>query len=110
MDRPRDYQTKSSKSDKDNYHDIIYMWNLKNSTNELISKTEIDSQMQKINLSLPKGKRWRRDKLGVWDSPIHAVTYKTEKQAFTKQRRNFVQCLIINYNGKELNNIYNYKF
>ena len=45
MDRPRDYQTKSSKSDKDNYHDIIYMWNLKNSTNELISKTEIDSQM-----------------------------------------------------------------
>ena len=25
-------------------HDITYMWNLKNDTNELISKTERDSQ------------------------------------------------------------------
>ena len=32
------------------------MWNLKNSTNELFYKTEIDSQTQKINLWLPKGK------------------------------------------------------
>ena len=28
MDRPRDYQTKASKSDKDNYHGISYMWDL----------------------------------------------------------------------------------
>ena len=41
---------------------------LKNDTNELIYKTEIDSQTQKTNLWLPKGKGggWR-DKLGVWD-------------------------------------------
>ena len=34
------------------------MWNLKKikNTNELISKTEIDSQTQKTNLWLPKGK------------------------------------------------------
>ena len=33
------------------------MWNLKkNDTNELIYKTEIDSQTQKTNLWLPKGK------------------------------------------------------
>ena len=31
-----------SKSDKDKY-DITYIWNLKNSTNELIYKTEIES-------------------------------------------------------------------
>ena len=30
-------------SDKDKYHDITYMWNLKKGTNELIYKTEIDS-------------------------------------------------------------------
>ena len=30
-------------------------------------KTEIDPQTQKTNLWLPKGKRGRRDKLGVWD-------------------------------------------
>ena len=42
------------------------MWNLKN-TNESIYKTETDSQTQKTNLWLPKGKGSREDKLGVWD-------------------------------------------
>ena len=37
---------------------------LKNDTNELIYKTEADSQTQKTNLGLPKGKQGR-DKLGV---------------------------------------------
>ena len=37
------------------YH-IPYMWNLKNDTNELTYKTEIDSQTVKTNLWLPKGK------------------------------------------------------
>ena len=32
------------------------MWNLKNNTNEPINKTETDSQTQKSNLWLPKGK------------------------------------------------------
>ena len=44
------------------------MGNLKNDTNELIYKTEIDSQIQKTNLWLPKG-IWgvKGNKLGVWD-------------------------------------------
>ena len=33
------------------------MWNLKNDTSELIYKTEIDSQTEKTNLWLPKGKK-----------------------------------------------------
>ena len=37
-------------------YDIAYMQNLKNGTNEPIYKTEIESQMQKINLWSPKGK------------------------------------------------------
>ena len=36
--------------------DITYMWNLKNSTNELIYKAETESQTQKTNLWLPTGK------------------------------------------------------
>ena len=45
MDGPRDYLTKWSHTEKDKYHDIAYMWNLKkNDTNEFIYKTEIDSQ------------------------------------------------------------------
>ena len=35
---------------------MIYMWNLKSDANELIYKTEIESQMQKTNLWLPGSK------------------------------------------------------
>ena len=42
------------------------MWNIKkNDINEFIYKTEIDSQMQKTNLWLPKGKEREQDKFGV---------------------------------------------
>ena len=36
-------------------YDITYMWNLKYDIDELIYKTETDSQTQKTNLQLPKG-------------------------------------------------------
>ena len=36
---------------------IIYMGNLRNNVNELIYKTETDSQTQKTNAFLPKRKR-----------------------------------------------------
>ena len=35
---------------------IIYRGNLKNNTNEYICKTEIDSQIQKTNIRLPKAR------------------------------------------------------
>ena len=35
---------------------IIYMWNLKNNTNESVYKTETEWQAEKTNLWLPKGK------------------------------------------------------
>ena len=46
MDRPRDYHTKCRKSERERQipYDITYMWNLKYDTNELIYKTQIDSQ------------------------------------------------------------------
>ena len=46
MDGPRDYHTKWNKSDRERQieYDNTYMWNLKNNTNELIYKTETDSQ------------------------------------------------------------------
>ena len=45
---------------------IAYMWNLENDANELIYKTETDSQTQKTSLWLPKGKQGK-DKLRVLD-------------------------------------------
>ena len=60
MDGPRDYHTEWRKSDRGRQisYDITYTWNLKYDTNELIYKTEINSQTLKTNLWLPKGKGW----------------------------------------------------
>ena len=44
-----------SQTEKDKY-DIAYMWSLKYDTSEFIYKIKIDSQIQKTNLWLPKGK------------------------------------------------------
>ena len=38
-------------------YDITYMWNLKYDTNELIYETGTDSQTQRTDLWLPRGRR-----------------------------------------------------
>ena len=57
MDEPTDYNTKWSKSYRESQmsYDLNYMWNLKNDTNELIYKREIDLQNRKKNRK-PRGK------------------------------------------------------
>ena len=53
------------------------MWNLKgNGTNELIYKTERDSQTQKMNILLPGGK----GQLGVWEGYVHTAIFKMVNQ------------------------------
>ena len=47
-----------SQTEKCKYNIMSHMWKLKNNTNESIYKTETDSQTQKTNLWLPKGKVW----------------------------------------------------
>ena len=37
-------------------YDITYMWNLKYDTNELICETETDSQTERTDLWLPRGR------------------------------------------------------
>ena len=58
-----------SQTEKDKYHGIASMGNLKKKkdTNELIYKPEIKSQAEKTNLWLTKGKGRGRDNLGGWD-------------------------------------------
>ena len=57
-----------SQTEKDN---STYMRNLKKEkkdTNELIYKTETDSQTQRTNLWLPgSGRVGKRDRQGIWD-------------------------------------------
>ena len=45
--------TKWSQSEKDTY-DLTYIWNQKDDTNELVYKTEIDSQAQKTNTAIKR--------------------------------------------------------
>jgi len=45
---------------------LVYIWNLKNGTNELIYKTEIESQMQKTNV-VTRGERAEGAILGDQD-------------------------------------------
>ena len=67
MDESRDYHTKWRQKEKDKDHMLSLTCEiLKNDTHELIYKTETDSQIQKANLGLPKGKEGG-DKLWVWD-------------------------------------------
>ena len=58
MDRPRDCHSTEVK-----YHDITYMWNLKNDTNDLIYKIEIVTDVEN-KLMVSKGE-W--GKLGYWN-------------------------------------------
>ena len=48
---------------------ITYMWNLKTGYNELLCRTETDSQTEKLTVN--KGDRlWGRDGLWVWDGMV----------------------------------------
>ena len=71
-----------SETEKDKYHMIsLYMWNLKNDTNELIYKTEIDSKTQRTDLQLPRREgQLGRAGLGVWDQQMQTIIYRMDKQ------------------------------
>ena len=81
MEGPRDYHTKQNKSERERQisYDNTYVRNIKYNMNDLIYKAETDSQTQKANLWLPKGKAGR-DKLGVSDQRIQTTIYKIDKQ------------------------------
>ena len=58
-----------SKSEREwqRLYDVIYMWNPKYDTNELMYETEIDTDIEN-KLMVTKGEEKQgRDKLGAWD-------------------------------------------
>ena len=59
--------SEASHTDRDKYHDITYMWNLKNDTNELIAKQKQTHRHRKQTYGYQRGQRVGRDKLGIWD-------------------------------------------
>ena len=99
MDAHRDFilNEVSQKKKRQIQCNITYMQNLKYDTNELIDKTETDSQDTDKELTVTKGKKaWGRHKLGVWDQQIQNTMYKTDKQqGATVQYR---EVYLISYN------------
>ena len=79
------------------------MQNLKNSTNELIYKTETDSQTLENRLVVAKAEgEWGRDRLGVWDQQMQTIIYRMDKQkVLLYSTGNYIQYPVINHNGKE---------
>ena len=81
------------------------MWNLNYDTNELSYKTEIDSQTQKTNLELPKGKGGGG---GInQEFGISRYTPLYIKQ-INNNTGNYIQYPVINHNEKEYIYIYIY--
>ena len=55
------------------------MWNLKCDPDELIYET--DSQTQKTDWSLPKGRKGRGGEgLGVWDQQTQTIVHRMDKE------------------------------
>ena len=81
MDGNRDYHTKWSESDtkRQILCDPTFRWNLKDSRNELIYKTERLTDIEN-KLMVTKGEVGERYKLRVWELEMHTTTYKTDKQ------------------------------
>ena len=66
-----------------------YMQNLKNDTDEIIYKTEIDSQTEN-KLMVINGEIsmvGEEDKLGVWDQHMNTTLYKINNKDLTVQHR-----------------------
>ena len=66
-----------------------YMQNLKNDTDEIIYKTEIDSQTEN-KLMVINGEIsmvGEGDKLGVWDQHMNTTLYKINNKDLTVQHR-----------------------
>ena len=64
---PRDTKCRRSERERQIPYDVTYMWNLKCDTNELICKTEADSQTQMPDLRVPRSKGRRESAgLGLW--------------------------------------------
>ena len=74
------------------------MWNLKYDTNELIYKTETDSQTQRTDLLLPRGRGVGEGWIGSWGQQMETSIYRMDKQ---QGPTNYIQYPVINHNGKE---------
>ena len=87
------------------------MWNPHYVTNQRIYRTEADSWTQRIYWGLPRGSRWERGALGVWDGQMQTTTGWINNKVLLYSAGNSIQYPVINHDGKEYGeagiNVYN---
>ena len=82
MDRPRDYLTKWSKSEKEKQISYInvYMWNLEKWYRWTgLQGRNRDTDVKNKRMDTKGEKRWGEDELGDWDWHIYTNMYKIGK-------------------------------
>ena len=91
-----------SQKEKDKYYMVLFIRGIsKNDTNELIYKTEIDSQTQKTNLRLPKRERGQiNQEFGIKIFTLLYIKQITNKD-LVYSTGNSIQYAVITYKGKE---------
>ena len=81
------------------------MESLKKGTNELFTKQKSTRRHTKQTYGYQRGKRGR-DKLGIGDLQICTTVYKINNKNLLITTGNYIQYLVITYNGKESKNKY----
>ena len=109
IDRPRDYHTKQSKSERERQipYDITYIWNLKYDTNEHTYETEIDTQTQRIDLWMPRGRGGKDWKFGISRCKLVYIRWINNK-VLLYSTGNYILYPVINHNRKEYEKEYVY--
>ena len=78
---------------------------LKRDANELFTKQKLTHRHTKQTYGYRRGKRGR-DKLGIGDLQIGATIYKINNKNLLITTGNYIQYLVITYNGKKSKNKY----
>ena len=78
--------------------DTIYMWNLKYDTKELISQNR---NRHRIGLWLRRGMEVGEGWMGIWSLQMQTIIHRTDKQQGPPVQHSYIQCPMVNHNGKE---------
>ena len=94
-----------SKSERERQipYDITYMWNLKYDTYEPIYETETDSQIQRTDLWVPRGRevgKRQSGNSGLTDALLYVEWINNKVLLYSTE--NYIQYPEINHNGKRI--------
>ena len=67
----------------------------------LFTKQKQTHRCRKQTYGYQRGKWWGEDKLAVWDQQIQTTIYKINNKVLLHSAGNYIQYLVITYNGKE---------